>query len=152
VRQAIRDRRGFALALALLALIVISMLVALVLDAAVQEIRVARGDLGAARARAASETETAALLASTPDSALLAMPRGGATRQVRVSGGDTVTITVQALGGARLRAVVAARSWAGGVRADAGSVVFLRIATDTAAHGAGLRMRRFPGWWWAPLQ
>jgi hypothetical protein len=152
VQPATRERRGFALALALLALIVLSMLVALVLDAAVQEMRVARGDLGAARAWAASETAVAALLASPADSALLAMPRGSAARYVRTSGGDTVVVTLQPLGGERLRAVVAVRSWAGGARADAGCVLFLRLVPDTGAHAGDLRMRRFPGWWWAPLQ
>ena len=143
--------RGFALPLALLALVVLALVVALLLDGALQELRASRGDLALARAQAAGESAFADLLASPVDSAVVELPRGAARESVAAGGADTVRVTVQALGGGLVRAVFAARSWSGGVRADAGTLAWLRVAPDTGPPPAALKYHRLPGWWWAQI-
>ena len=144
-------RRGFALPLALFLLLLMAMLVALLFDGALQELRSARGDLAAARAQAAAETALADLLVSLPDSALLARPRGALSATVIASGSDTTRVSLQSLGGVLLRGVASARVWTAGLRADAVTMAFARIVPDTAVGPGALRFRRLPGWWWAQL-
>jgi hypothetical protein len=131
--------------------VVLALVVALLLDAALQELRASRGDAARARAEAAGETAFADLVSAPVDSAVLLLPRGAARESVLASAGDTVRVTVQSLGGDLVRAVFAARSWAGGVRADATTLVWLRALPDSGTPPAGLRYRRLPGWWWAQI-
>jgi len=144
-------RRGVALPLALFVLLLLALLVALVLDSAVQDLRIARADVGVARAEAAVESALADLLAAPVDSAFLVLPRGAARQSVATVGGDTARVAVQPLGGGLARVVAMVRSSAAGVRADAGAVVLLRAERDTTAHLGGLRFRRLPEWWWVPI-
>jgi len=144
-------RRGFALPLALLGLLVLALVVALLLDAALQELRASRGDAARVRAEAAGETAFSDLIAAPVDSAVLLLPRGAARESVLTSAGDTVSVTVQSLGGGLVRAAFAARSWAGGVRADAMTLAWLRVLPDSGPPPAVLRYRRVPGWWWAQV-
>ena len=144
-------RRGFALPLALFLLLLSSLLVALLLDGALQELRTARGDVALARAQAAAGSALADFLSSRPDSTLLARPRGTATQAVMVAGADTKRLAVQSLGGGMLRVTAVARTWAGGVRGDASNLGFVRVVPDSAGPPGSLGYRRIPGWWWAPL-
>lgn len=144
-------RRGFALPLALFLLLVISLLAALLLDGALQELRTARGDVALARAQAAAGSALADLLSSRPDSSLLAVPRGGTIASSAFSGPDTTRLTVQSLGGGLLRVTAAARSWAGGVRGDASNLGFVRVVPGSGGPSGALEYRRLPGWWWAPV-
>lgn len=133
---------------ALMVLVVGAMLVSLILDGGVQELRTARGELAAARAEAAAGSALANLLATPPDSTFTSLSRGTGMQFVVVSGPDTARITLQALGGTLARAVVTARSWSGGVRADAGALAFLALSPD-AGPPVTWHFRRIPGWWWA---
>ncbi|HLA91579.1 MAG TPA: hypothetical protein VJL28_14215 [Gemmatimonadaceae bacterium] len=144
-------RAGFALPLALFALVLLAMLVALLLDGAVQELRVSRGDVALARAQAAAASALADLLAGPADSTLLTLPRGAVRGSARVEKSDTVRVTVQALGGGLERAVIVARAWAGGVRADVTTLALLRIVPDSGGGRPALRVSRLPGWWWTQL-
>ena len=129
-------------------LVVGAMLVSLILDGGVQELRTSRGDLAAARAEAAAGSALADLLAAPPDSSFASLGRGGAIQSVRVSGSDTTRLTLQALGGNLARVVVTARSWSGGVRADAGALAFLELSI-VAGPPSTSHFSRIPGWWWA---
>ena len=133
---------------ALMVLVVGAMLVSLILDGAVQELRTSRGELAAARAEAAAGSVLADLLAAPPDSSFASLSRGAGMQSVFVSGADTARLTLQALGGTLARVVVTARSWSGGVRADAGALAFLELLPD-ASVPASWHFRRIPGWWWA---
>jgi hypothetical protein len=146
-----RRRCGFALPLAILALIVLALLVALLLDGAVQQLRGSRGDVALARAQGAAESALADFLSAPVDSAFAVLPRGGVRPSLLIDSGDTVRVSVQALGGGLLRVVTTARTWSLGVRADAGTFALLRILTDSLAAPPALRFRRVPGLWWAPL-
>lgn len=139
------------LPLALFALTVTALLVALLLEGAVQELRVARGEVAAARAQAAAGTALADLLASPPDSALLASPRGTSTVNWVAAGAETTSIAVQALGNRLFKVTAGGRAWFGGVRGDAANTGFARIVPDSAMSPGSLRYRRLPGWWWAQL-
>jgi hypothetical protein len=138
------------LPLALFAVIVLALLVALLLDAAVQDMRIARGDAAEARARGAVETAMADLLRSVPESSLLSVPGNVVRRPMLAEDADSAFVTLQPLGAATVRAVVTARGWAGPMRADAGAIAFLRVVRDSGAVGGPLSFRRLPGWWWAP--
>lgn len=144
-------RPGFALPLALLALVVLSLVVALLLDGALQELRASRGEGALVRAQAASASALAELLSAPADSAFLLLPRGASRTTVRTAAGDTVRVTLQSLGGGLARAVVAARSWSGGAGADATTLAWFWVLPDSAPAVATLRFRRLPGSWWAPL-
>lgn len=144
-------RRGFALPLALFLLLLTSLLVALLLDGALQDVRIARGDLALVRAQAAAGSALADLLSSSPDSTLLTIPRGASVRSTTVAGADTTRLTVQSLGGGMLRVTSVARTWSGGVRGDASNLGFVRVLRDSSGPPGTLRYRRIPGWWWAPL-
>jgi len=144
-------RRGFALPLALFMLTVIALLAALLLQAAVQELRIARGDVAAARAQAAAGSALSDALGATPDSATLALPRGATSISLAAAGAETTRVAVQALGNRVVRITVAGRVWSGGVRADAGQVGFARVIPNLLGPPGTLRYERLPGWWWAPI-
>jgi hypothetical protein len=146
-----RRRRGFALPLAFFALVVLALLVALLLDGAVQELRASRGDVALARAQAAAESALADLLSAPADSAVVALPRGDMRESLLLHSGDTVRVTVQALGGGLVRVVTTVRSWFLGIRADAGTLALLRVFSDSLAAPPALRFHRLPELWWAPL-
>jgi hypothetical protein len=143
--------RGFVLPLSLFMLLTIGVLVALLTEGAIQELRVSRGDVAAARARAAAGTALSSLLGAVPDSAMLALPRGTRSTAISISGGDTTQLTVQCLGAGLVRLTAGARSWLAGMRADAGVMAFAWIVADPANPPAGLHFVRLPGWWWAEL-
>ena len=96
-------RRGFVLPLALFMLMTMALFVALLLEGAVQELRIARGDVAGARAQAAAGTALSDFLASHPDSALLARPRGFFASGSSTAGADTKRVTLQSLGNGMLR-------------------------------------------------
>jgi hypothetical protein len=132
-------------------LMVVALLVALLLEGSVLELRTARGDLAAARAQAAAGTALTDLFTSGADSALLTMPRGATTTTTRLAGAETTHVSLQALGGGLVRVMATTRVWSAGVRADAAALGFARVTPDSAGHFGGLRVRRLPGWWWAQL-
>jgi Tfp pilus assembly protein PilX len=144
-------RRGFALPLALFTLTVIALLAALLLQGAVQELRIARGDIAGARAQAAAGSALADALAVSPDSAVLALPRGTTSVALVTAGADTTRVAIQTLGHRLVRISATARAWSGGVRADAGTLGFVRVVPDPAGPPGSLRYERLPGWWWAPI-
>jgi Tfp pilus assembly protein PilX len=144
-------RRGFALPLALFLLLLSSLLVAMLLDGALQELRTARGDVALARAQAAAGSALADLLSSRPDSTMLALSRGSTITGTTVTGADTTHLTIQSLGRGLLRVTAASRTWSGGVRGDASNLGFVRVLPDSAGAPGALRYRRIPGWWWAPI-
>jgi Tfp pilus assembly protein PilX len=144
-------RAGFALALALFALVVLTLLVGLLFDAGVQEVRMARGQVASARAQAAAESAFADLLDSRPDSGLVLATRGTARQSTWAGPEDTALVVLQALGTATVRVVITAHAWSGAIRADAGAVAFLRVLRDSAGPPGTLRFQRLPGWWWAPI-
>ncbi len=146
-----RARRGFALPLALFMLTVIALLAALLLQAAVQELRIARGDVAGARAQAAAGSALADALATAPDSAILTLPRGATSVALVATGAETARVAVQALGHRVVRITATARAWSGGVRADAGTLGFVRVVPNPLGPPGGLRYERLPGWWWAPI-
>jgi hypothetical protein len=145
------ERRGFVLPLALFTLTVTALLVALLLEGAVQELRVARGEVAAARAQAAAGTALADLLASAPDSGLLARPRGIVAYSSIVISAETTRVALQALGNRLFKLTAGARAWYGGVRGDAANTGFAQIVTDSTVSPGSVRYRRLPGWWWAQL-
>jgi hypothetical protein len=132
-------------------LTLIAMLAALLLEGAVQELRMARGDVAVARAQAAAGTALAAFLTPVADSGTLTRPRGWAVSTIAVAAGETTTVTVQSLGYGLLRVTAGARTWSGMQRGDAANVGFVRIVPDSAGPPGSLRYRRLPGWWWAQL-
>jgi len=133
-------------------LTVLALLVAMMLEGAVQELRMGRGALAAARAQSAAGSALADLLNARPDSAMLARPRGALTTAVvSPPGAETTAVALQALGAGMIRATASTRIWSGGVRADAASMVFARIAQDSAGPPGSLRYYRLPGWWWVQL-
>ncbi len=132
-------------------LIAIALLAAILLDGAVQELRIARGDVAGSRAQAASGSALADLLASRPESALLARPRGAISTASIAAGAETTTVAVQSLGNGLIRMSASARIWSGGQRGDAASLGFVAIVPDSAGPPGALRYRRLPGWWWAQL-
>lgn len=142
-------RAGFALPLALFMLTVIGLLAALLLQGSVEELRIARGEVAAARAEGAAVSALADALAATPDSATLALPRGTTTPALLVAGGDTTHVAVQALGRGLVRVTARARVWSGGVRADVVHVAFYRVVPDPSGPAGRLRYEPLPGWWWA---
>lgn len=144
-------RRGFALPLTLFLLMVVGLLVGLLLDAGVQELRVARGGLVAVQAQAAAESAIAGIMASPADSGLLSASRGQARQSLIASARDTVRVTLQALGGGMVRVVAEARAWSGAIRADSRSISFLRVRADSGRGAVVLRLRPLPGWWWAQI-
>jgi hypothetical protein len=130
---------------------VIALLVSILLDVAVQELREGRGDLVGARAEAAVATALADRLAGPPASDFAAWPRGAISRETVVAGADTAEVMVQALGGGLARVIVAGRAWSAGVRADATSVAFVRAFPAGPGTPPPLRFHRIPGWWWTPI-
>ncbi len=132
-------------------LMMMALLVALLLEGAVQELRMARGDVAAARAQATAGTALSDLFATRPDSAMLASPRGVTALSSVAVGADTTWVALESLGGGLVRVVASARSWSGGARADAANLGFARIVADSAAPPGTLRFQRLPGWWWAPV-
>jgi hypothetical protein len=132
-------------------LLLIALLAAILLDGAVQELRIARGDLAESRAQAASGSALADLIASRPDSAVLARPRGAVSLASIAAGAETTTVAVQSLGSGLMRMTADARAWFGGVRGNAASVGFVRIVADSAGPPGTLRYRRLKGWWWAQI-
>lgn len=144
-------RRGFALPLTLFLLMVVGLLVGLLLDASVQELRVARGGLVAVQAQAAAESAIAGVMASPADSGLWTAPRGQARLSLIASARDTVRVTVQALGGGMVRVVADARAWSGAIRADSRSIAFFRLRADSGRGAAVPWLRPLPGWWWAQI-
>ncbi|HEV8410787.1 MAG TPA: hypothetical protein VGQ30_09780 [Gemmatimonadaceae bacterium] len=146
-----RRRAGFVLPLALFVLALGAMLAALLLEGAVQELRMARGDVAVARAQAGAGTALAAFLASAADSATLARPRGTIVASVAGAGAETTTVTVQSLGNGVLRVIAGTRVWSGMQRGDAANVGFVRITRDSAGAPGSLHYVRLPGWWWAQV-
>ena len=132
-------------------LMVTALLTALLLDAAIQELRIARGDVAVARAQAAAGTALADLLDSSPDSGQLTLPRGVVASSTAAAGAETTHVTLQSLGNGMLRVTASARNWTAGVRGDATNVGFARIVPDSSGSPGSLRYRRLPGWWWAQL-
>jgi Tfp pilus assembly protein PilX len=157
MRPASRDarcgdaRRGFALPLSLFMLMVVALLVALLLEGAVQDLRTSRGDLAAARAQAAAGTALADFFALGADSALLAAPRGATATSTRAAGAETTRVALQALGGGLVRVTATTRFWSAGVRADAEILGLAHLTPDSGGAPGRLRIRRLPGWWWAQL-
>lgn len=143
--------RGFVLPLALFLLTVIALLAALLVQSSVQDVHIARGELAVARAAAASGSALADALASAPDSAVLARPRGVLVTSLLVTGSDSTHVAVQSLGGGLVRIASGTRIWSGGIRADAVSVGFARIGPDLSGPPGSLSYRRLPGWWWAQI-
>jgi hypothetical protein len=139
------------LPVALFMLMVTALLTALLLDAAIQELRIARGDVAVARAQAAAGTALADLLDSSPDSGQLTLPRGVVASSTAAAGAETTHVTLQSLGNGMLRVTASARNWTAGVRGDATNVGFARIVPDSSGSPGSLRYRRLPGWWWAQL-
>lgn len=149
-RERVR-RGGFALPLTMFLLMVVGLLVGLLLDASVQELRVARGGLVAVQAQAAAESAIAGLMASPADSGLLSASRGQARQSLMTSARDTVRVTLQALGGGMVRVVAEARAWSGAIRADSRSISFFRLRADSGRGAIVLRIRPLPSWWWAQI-
>jgi hypothetical protein len=139
------------LPLALFMLMALALLVALLFEGAVQELRTARGEVAGARAQAAAATALADQLATHPDSAQLALPRGAVSARIEASGAETTRVVLQSLGGGMVRVSAHARAWSGGMRADAEHTGLFRIVADSAGPPGGLSFRRIPGWWWAQL-
>jgi hypothetical protein len=137
--------------LALFMLLIVALLAAILIDGAVQELRIARGDVSGSRAQAVSGSALADIIASRPDSALLARPRGAISAASSGAGPESTTVALQSLGNGLMRAAAGARVWSGGVRGDAASVAFLRIVPDLAGPPGTLRYQRLPGWWWAQI-
>jgi Tfp pilus assembly protein PilX len=145
------SRAGFALPLALFAILVLTIFVGLLFDLGVQEVRVARGQVATARAQAAAESAFADLLDTRADSSLLLAAIGTARQSTLAGREDTAVVVLQALGGATVRVSITARAWSGAIRGDVGMVAFLRVLRDSSGPPGALQFRRLPGWWWAPI-
>ncbi len=142
-----RARTGIALPIALAAVIVVAMLSAMALDAALQDLRLARSARAQAVAFGLVESGLSGVVDQPTDSTWLGSPPGSVQLRRTVVGSDTSTLTLTRLGGRLVRVSSTARSRAAGRRGDAGAALFLQIVADS---GGGLRLRRLPGWWWAP--
>jgi hypothetical protein len=141
-------RKGFALPLALFMLTVVALLAAALLQGSVDELRIARGEVAAARAEAASESALAGLLGTAPDSTILALPPGTTVPGLVAAAAETTHVVIQILGTGLVRVAASAVSWSGGLRADATEVAFMRVVADPSGTPGSLRYERLPGWWW----
>ena len=144
-------RRGIVLPLALVVLVAIALLAALMFDAAGEELRAARFDVGRVRTASAMEGALADLIGTPGDSDLAAMPMGGAKRAIKVAGDVSTAVSMQAIGGSLLRLTVVASVTSGRVRARQGTVAFVRMVTDSTTGVGTTRLRPLAGWWRAPL-
>ena len=144
-------RRGIVLPLALVVLIAVALLAALMFDAASEELRVARFDVGRVRAASAMDAVLADLIGSPGDSDLAAMQVGGAKRATIAAGDVSTAVTMQVLGGSLLRLTVVASVTSGRVRARQGTVAFVRMVTDSTTGVRTIRLRPLAGWWRSPL-
>ncbi len=142
-----RLRSGLALPLALMALVVVALMGAMVLDAALQDLRLARAGRAQITAQGLAESALAPQVEGATDSSWLRAAPGSVRQQKVAVGRDTITLTLLRLGGRFVRVSSAARSRVGGSRGDAGMVAYLLITGDSAG---ALRLQRVPGWWWAP--
>jgi hypothetical protein len=132
-------------------LTVMALFAALLLESSLHELRIGRGDLAGARAEAAAESALGEFFATHPDSSVLVRPRGAASTSINAAGADTARLVVQSLGNGWFRLAAFGRSWAGGVRADAGSAAFVRLLSDSGGPPGSLRFRRLPDWWWTQI-
>lgn len=137
--------------MALLVLVVVALGAALLLDTALQGLRVARGGAAWSRAQSAVESALAATLASSVDSAGASLNPGVVRDSLWGVAGDSTFLRVQSLGGRLRRVVVRSTVAGGGARAIAGAVAYLRVEADSTPAGWRRRLRPVPGWWWAPL-
>lgn len=147
---ACRRRRGIALPLALLVVLVVAMFAALLLDASLQAVRSGRAGVSASRAQVAVETALAAALAAPVDSGGRSMAAGAAWDSSWAATGDSVHLMVQSLGGSLRRVVATATAGAGDARGAAGALVYVRVAADSAGAAVRWRLRPVSGWWWSP--
>ena len=105
----------------------------------------------AAASRAASLRAVSDLSSRHPASAVLVLPRTSITASMTSAGPDTTRVSWQSLGGGLVRCLASARSWSGGVFAQASTVAFARVGLDSGATTGTLRFRWLTGWWWDAL-
>lgn len=149
--RACRRRRGIALPLALLVVLVVAMFAALLLDTSLQAVRSGRAGVSAIRAQVALETALAAALAAPVDSGGRSMAPGVAWDSSWAAAGDSVHLRVQSLGGSLRRVVATATAGAGDARGAAGALVYVRVVADSAGSLVRWRLRPVSGWWWSPI-
>lgn len=143
-------RGGFALPLAILALVALSLAVALMIDGAVAAFRAAGAEVQSVRAAAVAETALASAMQSRFDTIAGTLPPGTVLGMVAIPSPDSGVSTVQLLTPPMVRIVVTVRSTAGGVRVFVGRVVLGRLARDSVS-GSEVRIIPIGPLWWAPI-
>lgn len=142
-----RGRRGFALPLAVVILIALSLLAALGIDAALGALRGGTAGMVEARANALAETGLARALAQPVDTATLRLPAGATVFAWSDTSADTITAVAQVVEPRTVRVAVAAVVRRAEFRGFAGRYAFAVIELDsTVSAGAALRPLR-SNWW-----
>ncbi|HVZ48471.1 MAG TPA: hypothetical protein VG916_06790 [Gemmatimonadaceae bacterium] len=144
------NRRGFAVPLAVLVLIVLALLAALGIDAALGALRT--GDAAAVEARAAARAESglAKAFVQPLDSAARRLAAGSALFTVVESDPDTVVVRAQVVQPGVVRVTATAVARRGQFRGIAGRYAFATIVADSAPM-AGAILRRLPSRWWVAI-
>ena len=145
-----RGQPGFALPLAIIVLVALSLAAALLMDGAVASFREAGADLQLARMNALAESALVAGLDARLDTAALAVSPGTVLRTSRTQVPDSVSNTIQMLASHNVRVVVSVRSVAPAIRLSIGRVVYARLepVPDT---GGELRIAVIRPAWWVPI-
>jgi Tfp pilus assembly protein PilX len=147
-RPEARDREGFAAPLAVVMLIAVSLLVLLMLEGALGEVRTGAAAASAARVTAAAETAMAEALGRPLDSTVFQLAPGSIVWQQHLAGPDSVVSRIQVLGGSVARIVVTARSRANRFRVFAGIWAFAKLRPSNTVPGE-LELTPLGASWWA---
>ena len=142
-----QGRRGFALPLAVVILIALSLLAALGIDAAMGALRAGTAGMVEARANALAETGLTRALAQRLDTATLRLPAGATLFAGSDATADTVTAVAQVVEPRTVRVAVAAVVRRARFRGFAGRYAFAVIEPDSTVSGVAA-LRPLPSNWW----
>lgn len=137
---------GFALPLAVMLLVAVSLIAALLFDAALGHLRTGAAELGQARAESAAETALAAALAVRLDTSTASLAPGALLVSSVSPGPGAASTFVHKLASPFARVVIRAQFAGGHLRVSAGRVAIVVLAADSAVPGE-LRMRPAGGPW-----
>lgn len=137
---------GFALPLAVMLLVAVSLIAALLFDAALGLLRTGAADLGQARAESAAETALATTLALRLDTSALSVQPGSTLVTTVSAAPDSTTTTVQRLAAPFARIVSRAYVANGHFRVSVGRIGIVVLTPDSAVAGE-LQLRPARGPW-----
>jgi hypothetical protein len=143
-------RQGFAAPLAVTLLIAIALLVFLLLESALAELRAGSAAAAEARVVAAAETMLAQALTWRLDSGVLAHPAGTLLRTESGSSPDSTVARVESLATGLARISVTAQSRNSRIRVFVGIRALVRLQTAPASP-AEVIMAPLPDNWWVAV-